>query len=249
MGMAIFKRFKTGDSLHKAVNREDFDKIFNILEDTEGEGCEIQRENDSGLGWKIVVPEVIGDTQEDVSAASGSSITKRHDEELNCEVLSLKGFAGEAASDPETLDGITLIARNAQDGASPDLIYLTPEKAVPVDSSGESTKTIARNANGELQLYGFDSPGDGTIDADCQDDYYVLCRQSGGNELLQRKIDFGTGEGYSGDIDIVSEVKYSTYTHKLEYSKKTLTFENGILTGVTDADADTLIDQAVEETV
>ena len=29
----IFKRFRTGDSLHKAVNQQTFDTIFNVLEE------------------------------------------------------------------------------------------------------------------------------------------------------------------------------------------------------------------------
>lgn len=50
----LFKRFKKGDSLHKAVNAENFNKIFNILEDIQGEGCTIEK-SATGLGWKIVV--------------------------------------------------------------------------------------------------------------------------------------------------------------------------------------------------
>ena len=47
---------------------------------------------------------------------------------------------------------------------------------------------------------------------------------------------------------MVSEVKYSTSTHRLEYSSQTLSFENGLLKTVT-ANGDELIDEAVEETI
>ena len=50
----IFKRFKSGDPVHKAVNVYNFSRIFNILEDIQGDGCHIEK-TQNGLGWKIVV--------------------------------------------------------------------------------------------------------------------------------------------------------------------------------------------------
>lgn len=50
----LFRRFRKGDSLHKAVNAENFNTLFNILEDIQGEGCTIVKTR-NGLGWKIVV--------------------------------------------------------------------------------------------------------------------------------------------------------------------------------------------------
>ncbi len=446
----IFKRFKTGDSLHKAVNQETFDKIFNILEETIGEGCEIERNGNNGLGWKIIVPTSFGDADEDIGTATTASIEVRRDTERNQAVFALKGFgtegqteadelgevavlarnsaddkttlvylaiatlvpvdtrpadedadpttksidrnaAGELAlhgmdnltpktsfseeerenaalvyvdttetpevkyaaldavvaadsqaenvesqsveksdsgelrlynftqgssvTPPNTLDGrgeYAVLARTGTDGpyleyldlvnlvlcdsdespprlrsltnyggaiglydfayparsslskslrdncafvlrdnstSVPKLIYSTLPAAVPTDDSGSTSKSITRNSNGELALYNFLSSASGTISASNASEYYVLCRATGGKTLLLRKLDFGTEtSGYTGSVKIVSDVKYSTSTHKLEYSSQTLTYENGLLKTVTD-NTDSLIDQAVEETV
>lgn len=459
----LFKRFKTGDSLHKAVNQENFDKVYNILEDTEGEGCEIDRANANGKGWKIKVPVPMGDAEEDARNSTSASIVKRHDEELNQDIFSLKGFADEEASEPEDIDGITLLARyipgegngegqGEDDGGSAELVYLKPQTAIPVDTDGRtedggesevtsksvdwnedgqlalhgigeiepkesfsdeeretaalvyvdtsdipevkyasldavistdsesespetqsvekddegrlrlygftssghtvlpsnrsdrgsygvlvrdengtpyldyatldslvlcdaddtspqsksvtqngavtlydffssaktsmakslrdavalvlrdnsssppkliyaklsaafptdtegsSTKSVARNSNGELELYNFTNASGGKIDRDNKDDYYVFCRQTGGTRLLQRTIDLPGADCHTGSLTVVTDVKYSTSTHRLEYTKQTLTFEKGLLKSVGEA-SDVLIDQAVEETV
>ena len=449
--MAIFfKRFKTGDSLHKAVSQETFDKIFNILEDTVGEGCIIERNGNTGLGWKIIVPGLYGDSEEDASASDrSSSIEMRRDEETNQVIASLKGFKTEGATDGGDLGEVLILARNKSDNAAtlvyldaatavpadampvgdeeptsisiernatgelalhgignltpktsfseeergeaalvyvdtsetpevkyaaldavvaadaeadtpasqsvekseegelrlynftqgssvtppntldgrgeyavlartgtdgpyleyldlaglvlcdsdespprlrslanyggaiglynfattarssmsktqrdnaafvlrdttgsvPQLIYATLPAAVPTDDSGSASKSLTRNTNGELALYRVLNPSGGTIGASNAGDYYVLCRATNGSTLLQRKIDFGQQtSGYTGSVTVVSDVKYSTSTHKLEYSSKTLTYEDGLLKTVTD-NTDSLVDQAVEETV
>ena len=447
--MAIFfKRFKTGDSLHKAVNQETFDKIFNILEETIGEGCEIERNGNNGLGWKIIVPTSFGDADEDVGTAQSASIEVRRDTDRNQAVFALKGFATEGQTEADDLGEVAILVRNGADGkvslvyvgvetlipvdshpaqggeattksigrnaegelelygignsspktsfndderenaalvyvdssqtpevkyaaldavvaadseadnvttqsveksdsgelrlynfengngftlpntldgrqeyqvlvrqgtgtpyldyatvdsvvlcdsdesparlksianyggaiglydfgatprsslsktireksafvlrycpgSVPQLIYATLPAAVPTDDSGSTSKSLTRNANGELALYKFTNPSGGTISASNKDDYYVFCRGTSGTTLLQRKLDFGSTDGYTGSVKVVSDVKYSTSTHKLEYSSQTLTFENGLLKTAT-ADTDTEIDQAVEETV
>ena len=158
----IFKRFKTGDSLHKAVNQETFDKIFNILEETVGEGCEIERNGNNGLGWKIIVPGVYGDSEEDASASEhSSSIEVRRDEETNQVIASLKGFKTEGATEGADLGEVLILARNRSDGAA-TLVYLDAATAVPADAApiddGEPTSiSIERNAAGELALHGIGS--------------------------------------------------------------------------------------------
>lgn len=445
----IFKRFRTGDSLHKAVNQQTFDTIFNVLEETIGEGCEIERNGNNGLGWKIIVPTSFGDADEDVGTARSASIEVRRDTDRNQAVFALKGFATEEQAEAGDLGEVSVLARNAADdktalvylgiatlvpvdtrpadedadpttksidrndagelalhgigsltpktsfseeergnaalvyvdtsetpevkyaaldavvaadsqaenvesqsveksesgelrlynftgggsvtppstldgrseyavlartgtdgpyleyldlnnlvlcdaderpvrlrsltnyggaiglydfattarssmtktlrensalvlrdssGSVPKLIYATLPAAVPTDDSGTASKSLTRNTNGELALYKFTSPSGGTIDADNKDDYYVFCRGTSGTVLLQRKLDFGSTKGYTGSVTVVSDVKYSTSSHKLEYTSKTLTYENGLLKTVAD-NADTLIDQAVEETV
>ncbi len=444
----IFKRFKTGDALHKAVSQETFDKIFNILEDTVGEGCEIERNGVSGLGWKIVVPEPYGDADEDVVTASTASIEVRRDEEGRQVVFALKGFGTEEQAEGDDLGEVAILARS-RDGGKAALVYLDPATAVPVDSapagdsapssisvernaagelalhgigsltpktsfdaeergeaalvyvdtagtpevkyaaldavvatdaeasspatksveksddgelrlydfadtegtllptscegrvdhlvlardgsaepsleyvpvnhlvlcdseeesppsrslksyggalglydfhlpplttllkwarensavilrdntgnvpkllyatlpaavptddSGSASKSITRNTDGELSLYRFLDPSGGEINAKNSNDYYVLCRAANGTALLQRKLGLGGTGGYTGSLTMVSEVKYSTSTHRLEYSSQTLSFENGLLKTVT-ANGDELIDEAVEETI
>ena len=445
----LFKRFKTGDSLHKAVNQETFDKIFNILEETVGEGCEIERNGNNGLGWKIIVPGLYGDGEEDASASErSSSIEVKRDEETNQVIASLKGFKTEGATEGGDLDEVLILARNKTDDTAtlvyldaatavpadaepigdeeptsisiernaagelalhgigsltpktsfddderenaalvyvdtsetpevkyaaldavvaadsqaenvesqsveksesgelrlynftgggsvtppstldgraeyavlartgtngpyleyldlvnlvlcdaderpprlrsitnyggaiglydfattarssmsksqldnasfvlrdtstsvPKLVYATLPAAVPTDDGGSTSKSLTRNTNGELSLYRFLNPSGGTIDASNKDDYYVFCRGTSGTTLLQRKLDLAKTNGYTGSVTVVSDVKYSTSSHKLEYTSKTLTYENGLLKTVAD-NTDTLIDQAVEETV
>ncbi len=445
----IFKRFRTGDSLHKAVNQETFDKIFNILEETVGEGCDIERNGNNGLGWVIRVPVSFGDADEDVGTARSASIEVRRDTDGNQSVFALKGFATEGLTEAGDLGEVAVLVRNGGDdkaalvyvavetlvpvdsqpadggdattksigrnaegelelhgigsltpktsfseeergeaalvyvdttetpevkyaaldavvaadseaenpatqsveksdsgelrlynfengngvtlpttldgrqeyqvlvrqgagtpyldyaaldsvvlcdsdetparlkslanyggaiglydfgttprsslsktireksafvlrynpGSVPQLIYATLPAAVPTDDGGSTSKSLTRNANGELALYKFTSPSGGTINASNKDDYYVFCRGTSGTTLLQRKIDFGQQtSGYTGSMKVVTDVKYSTSTHRLEYSSQTLTFENGLLKTAT-ADTDTLVDQAVEETV
>ncbi|MBP5545171.1 MAG: hypothetical protein ILM98_13935 [Kiritimatiellae bacterium] len=52
----FFKRFRKGDSLHKAVTKDNLDKLFNILEDIQGVNCRIEKPTDAeGKGWRIVI--------------------------------------------------------------------------------------------------------------------------------------------------------------------------------------------------
>ena len=155
----IFKRFRAGESLHKAVNQGNFDVIYNVLESIIGEGCTIERNGNNGLGWKIIVPGLCGDAEEDASMAERSaSIEVKRDEETNQAVLSLKGFKSEGATDGGGLGEVVILARNKQDGSA-TLVYLdaataVPADAAPIDDAEPTSISIERNAAGELALHG-----------------------------------------------------------------------------------------------